>query len=218
MDRLRFDGRSVRFVRRRGDLIAIVVGLAVLLLGMYLVRDSAVSDLERDLFHAINDLPEFLYPELWPVNQVGALAIGPVVAIIAAITRRWRLAAAALCATVLKLVLERVVKEVVSRGRPGSSIGPDAHLRGDVSSSGNSFTSGHAILVAAMAAIIAPYLPGRWKVVPWVVVGAVMFARIYVGAHNPLDVICGAGLGVAIGSVLNLIFGVPAKQEVSQTT
>lgn len=212
MNRVRFDA-TTRFGRRRGDLIAVFVGLAVLLAGMYLVRDSAVSDLERDVFHAINDLPQFLYPEVWPVNQLGALAVGPVVALVAAFTRRWRLAAAALTATVLKLVLERVVKEVVYRDRPGRSIGPDIHQRGDVSSSGNSFTSGHAILVATLAAIVAPYLPGRWRILPWVIVGAVMFARIYVGAHNPLDVICGAALGIAIGSALNLIFGVPAPSD-----
>ncbi|HEV8163393.1 MAG TPA: hypothetical protein VGR74_02895 [Actinomycetota bacterium] len=39
-----------------------------------------------------------------------------------------------------------------------------------------------------------------------------MGARVYVGAHNPLDVICGAALGVAIGSGLNLVVGVPVDQ------
>lgn len=38
---------------------------------------------------------------------------------------------------------------------------------------------------------------------------------VWQGAHNPLDVICGAALGVAIGAALNLVFGVPAKQESS---
>jgi undecaprenyl-diphosphatase len=37
-----------------------------------------------------------------------------------------------------------------------------------------------------------------------------MFGRIYVGAHNPLDVVCGAALGVVIGSCLNLVVGVPS--------
>ena len=41
-----------------------------------------------------------------------------------------------------------------------------------------------------------------------------MVGRVYVGAHNPLDVICGAGLGVAIGSALNLVVDVPRRSVV----
>ncbi len=55
-----------------------------------------------------------------------------------------------------------------------------------------------------------PYLRGRWKVVPWVIVGLVLVARVYVGAHNPLDVLCGAALGVGIGGP-RTIFGVPEE-------
>jgi len=63
-----------------------------------------------------------------------------------------------------------------------------------------------------MACLIVPYLPRQWRFVPWVLLGLVMVARVYVGAHNPLDVICGAALGVAIGSGLNLVVGVPLDQ------
>ena len=42
-------------------------------------------------------------------------------------------------------------------------------------------------------------------------------ARIYLGAHNPLDIVGGAGLGVTIAGALNLAFGVPAQgQETDQ--
>jgi undecaprenyl-diphosphatase len=99
---------------------------------------------------------------------------------------------------------------MVTRERPGTSIGTDVHLRGDVHASGESFVSGHAALIAALATIITPYLPGRWKFAPWAVVVMVLLARVYVAAHNPLDVVCGAGLGLLIGGLLNLAFGVPA--------
>jgi membrane-associated phospholipid phosphatase len=196
--------------RRRGDAIAAAAGLGVLVAGILVVRDGTVPGWEERLFDAINDLPGWLYPPIWALQQLGVLIVGPVVAIVAAVTRRFRLALAALIATGTKLVLEQTVKTIVDRQRPATSIGDDVELRGDVPTHGESFPSGHAVLVAALAAVVAPYLPPRWRALPWVLVAIVMLARVYVGAHNPLDVICGAGLGLAIGSCINIALGVPA--------
>jgi membrane-associated phospholipid phosphatase len=196
--------------RRRGDAIAAAAGLGVLVAGILVVRDGTVPGWEERLFDAINDLPGWLYPPIWALQQLGVLIVGPVVAIVAAVTRRFRLALAALIATGTKLVLEQTVKTIVDRQRPATSIGDDVELRGDVPTHGESFPSGHAVLVAALAAVVAPYLPPRWRALPWVLVAIVMLARVYVGAHNPLDVICGAGLGLAIGSCINIALGLPA--------
>jgi undecaprenyl-diphosphatase len=201
--------------RRRGDAIAAAAGLAVLLAGILIVRHGTVSGWEKGLFDAINDLPGWLYPLIWPIQQLGVLIVGPVVAIVAAITRRFRLALAALIATGVKLVSEQAVKTMVDRQRPATSIGGDVELRGDVPAHGESFPSGHAVLVAALAAVIAPYLPPRWRPLPWILVAIVLFARVYVGAHNPLDVICGAALGLVIGSCINLVLRVPATRSQS---
>jgi undecaprenyl-diphosphatase len=200
----------VDFVRRRQDAIVVIIGLVILAIGMVLVRDSEVADFEESVFDAINGLPQWLYPLMWPFQQVGAVLVGPIVAIVAFVTHHRRLAAAALVVTFLKLVTERIVKMMVSRERPGTSIGDHINMRGDVSAEGESFVSGHAVMVAALAGIVSPYLSGRWKIVPWALVVMVMIGRVYVGAHNPLDVVCGAALGVAIAGVLNLAFGVPA--------
>ena len=208
------EARSTQqWVRRPVDGLAVVVGLVVLGVGMLAVRDGDVSDAEEAVFDAVNGLTGALYPVLWPFQQLGVLVVGPLVALIALLTRHFRLALAALLATVLKLVCERAVKAAVTRERPGTSIGSDVELRGDVPIAGESFVSGHAVLVAALAMLVAPYLHGRWRYVPWIAVALVLVARVYVGAHNPLDVLCGAGLGLAIGGALNLIVGVPAPEE-----
>jgi membrane-associated phospholipid phosphatase len=190
---------------QRDALGALVVGLFVLAVGIIIVRDGTVPGWEASIFHAVNNLPGALYRPLWPFQQLGALAIGPVVALVAVLCRRFRLAIAALVATIAKLVFERAVKVIASRQRPGTSIGHNVHLRGDVTVTGESFVSGHAVLIAALAGIVTPYLPGRWKIAPWAVVVMVMVTRVYVGAHNPLDVVCGAGLGLAIAGAINLV-------------
>jgi undecaprenyl-diphosphatase len=44
-------------------------------------------------------------------------------------------------------------------------------------------------------------------------VGLVGIARVYLGAHNPLDVVGGIGLGLAIAGMWNLVLGVPASTQ-----
>jgi membrane-associated phospholipid phosphatase len=64
-------------------------------------------------------------------------------------------------------------------------------------------------VILAIATVVASYLKGWWKVLPWAVAAAVCLSRPYLGAHFPAAVVAGAGLGMVIGGVLNLVFGVP---------
>jgi undecaprenyl-diphosphatase len=73
---------------------------------------------------------------------------------------------------------------------------------------GLSFVSGHAIITFAIAGLLALVLPRRWAVVAFVLATCNAIARVYLGAHNPLDVVGGAAVGLAIAAVLDLLLNV----------
>jgi undecaprenyl-diphosphatase len=145
---------------------------------------------------------------MWVVQLPGVIGALPLVATMAALLRRFRLAAALALATLLKVSLEATAKAFVQRGRPAEML-PHVILRGQAAAHGLSFPSGHAMVIFAIAALVAPYLGRQWRLLPWALAALVCLSRVYLGAHFPLDVLAGAGLGVFIGSVLNLVFGVP---------
>jgi len=71
------------------------------------------------------------------------------------------------------------------------------------------FPSGHVAVAAALATAAAPYLPRRYRRLLWVEVLLVAVARVYVGAHLPLDTLAGAALGWTIASAVHLVWGAP---------
>jgi membrane-associated phospholipid phosphatase len=207
-------GHRPRYARRWRDAWVGLAGLVVFGLAAWGASNGRVGSWERAVFRAINGWPDWLYGPMVALQYLGVLVVGPILAVVAAALRRWRLSVAAAAATALKLVTERLVKLAVQRQRPGVVI-PRAILRGNVPSRGLAFVSGHCVLTAALAMLVTPYLARWWKVAPWVVVAAVAIARVYLGAHSPLDVLGGVGLGLVIGSALNLVVGVPSPATAS---
>ena len=192
--------------RIRRDLVIIVASLAVFASCAVVAADGRVGPVERAAFHAVNGLPAWLYQPMLLFQYLGVLAMPLVVAVGALAFRRWRLAAALVLVVPLKLALERLVKLLVQRQRPGTTV-PDAILRG-VHPAGLSFVSGHAIITFAIAGLLALVLPRRWAVLGFVLASLNAVARVYLGAHNPLDVVGGAAVGLAIAAALDLVLDV----------
>ena len=184
------------------------VGLAIAAASVGAARRRDIPRWEVRVFHAINGLPGWLYWILWPPMQLGNLVVGTLVGLVIAwVAGEPAVAVGVILAMVLKLVTERIVRREMKaylavRERPGSSQEGAVLRGGDVPAEGASFPSGHVILVAAIGCVVAPTLPTAWVWAPFLVTVVVMVGRVYVGAHNPLDVTAGLGAGLLLGGVV----------------
>jgi undecaprenyl-diphosphatase len=122
-----------------------------------------------------------------------------------ALTRRIRPALAAASAVLLGWIVAKAVKNAVERGRPGDLL-EQVELR-ETGVHGRGYVSGHTTIAFALATVITPLLPGRWRVVPFALASSVGLARVYYGVHLPLDVVGGAGLGILCGLLAAIVFG-----------
>jgi undecaprenyl-diphosphatase len=163
---------------------------------------GTVSAKEARAFQAINSLTPSLRAPAWLVMQSGSFGAIPVAAAIAFPRGR---------STALALVIDgsavwalcKVVKRVVKRGRPAD------HLSGVVvygrAQRGRGFPSGHAAVSTTLTVVGSRLLPRGSARLAWGIPVIVCGARLYVGAHLPLDVAGGACLGVAAGTVARLV-------------
>ena len=115
----------------------------------------------------------------------------------------WMLGAAA---TILlsDQISSHILKPLFARPRPCTDIdfAPQVRLLLDHCSGGFSFTSSHACNHFSIAFFIITTLSSflkNWKYlfIAWAAI--ICYAQVYVGVHYPLDVLCGAALGVLIG-------------------
>jgi undecaprenyl-diphosphatase len=194
--------------RRWSDALLVVGGGIVLLVSSIPVHARSISNLETRVFRFVNDLPSTIYPiPAWVFMQLGNFLVVPATVLIALIARRFRLAAALAVAGFSTYVLAKVVKHFVERGRPDAFIS-DLHIRGEAAH-GLGYVSGHAAVICALAVAAWPYVGRRMRIVVVTLAAVVCVLRIYVGAHLPLDIVGGIGLGVACGGIARLLIGVP---------
>jgi membrane-associated phospholipid phosphatase len=188
-----------------------IAGAILLAVASWAAAAPAVPRWEVRAFAVVNGLPHALLPVLWLPMQVGNLVVGAALGlVVAAWERDLALAAAVVAAVVAKLVAERwlrarLLPRLEVRLRPGSSQAVVAIRGSDVPTQGVSFPSGHTILAAALAALLFDPL-GTW--LGWGLVAVAALAgvgRVFVGAHNPADVLAGWGAGMVIGGLLGMV-------------
>jgi len=171
------------------------LGLAGLALSGLPVRAHRIGAGETRVFRAVNDLPDGLRAPAWVIMQAGNLAAVPAAAALAVATGRQRLAVRLALAGAGTWALSKLVKRIYRRPRPPALV-RGARSRGP-EPSGLGFVSGHSGVALALAAAAWPQLGPAGRAAAAATVPVVGLARIYTGAHLPLDVAGGLAMGLA---------------------
>ena len=155
---------------------------------------------EVGLLETANDFPRSLGAVLEALMQFGNLNVGLIVIAGGAVVTAPR--GLGPTVTVLLAVLgayrlDNIMKELVERPRPRLVL---TTITVREQADGFAFPSGHSTAAFALAVSLSWLLTGRWRWVPIGLACGTAVARLYVGAHWPVDLIGGAALGTLVGT------------------
>lgn len=108
------------------------------------------------------------------------------------------------------MVASRIIKPAVNRVRPCNEVKLAAEIIHRVPcGSGKSFPSAHATNHFGIAVFLIGVFYRKWKAIlpigiAWAAI--ISFAQIYVGVHYPIDILCGALLGILLGLFTTFIY------------
>ncbi|MHB8671853.1 MAG: flippase-like domain-containing protein [Acidimicrobiales bacterium] len=191
--------------RHTGEVVRVVLGALITLASYLVARGDNPGRVQGNLFRLINELPAGAATMLVGFTQLGALGFVPVAAGIALLRRRPRLAQSMLIAGLGAWAVAKAVQLAANLESPDLVV-PHVVLRG-ATAAGHGFPATHVAVAAALATVAGTHLSRSTRRLAWLGVATVGIARVYVGAHLPIDVLGGAGIGWAAGAAMLLMSG-----------
>jgi undecaprenyl-diphosphatase len=187
--------------RSLGSRIAIAGAGAALVVGTGVAAARGLDERETAVFRFLNDVPPDGLRRLnWAVMLGGTYWAVPSAAAAAAYAGRPRLAVALAAGGTASYLLAKAIKPIVGRDRPGGLLS-DVTFRDEIGGN-RGWVSGHAAVSTTLAMTAWPSLPPVGRVTVTVAAVGVDLGRMYAGAHLPLDVAGGLGLGMLVAAAI----------------
>jgi membrane-associated phospholipid phosphatase len=186
----------------------LLTGLGVVLFGLSaLLVKAGATGWDARLFRVLNEVPAAVASVLTPLSHLflpaGIVAV-VVLTVIYVVARNHSIlpVAAGAVAAGAGWVLANVAKAIADRPRP-YQVMADAVLR-QAPAHGTSFPSSHTAVTVAVVIALVPFLARPLAAAGICYAVLVGWSRVYLGVHYPLDVLAGAGIGMAVGGAVLL--------------
>ena len=201
--------RPARAPRPRTAWLVTALGAALFGVSALVLKTGTLS-WDESLFRVLNEVPAVAASVLTPLSRLfrpAGIVVVVVLAVVYVVARNRSVLpmAAGAVAAGLAWALANAAKAIADRPRPYEVI-TDAVLR-QQPAHGTSFPSSHTAVTVAVVIALAPFLarPLAGAGIGYAVL--VGWSRVYLGVHYPLDVLAGAGIGLAAGGVILLALG-----------
>ena len=195
----------------RARTAGLLAGLGAALFGVSaLVLKTGTVSWDLSLFRILNQVPAAAASVLTPLSHLflPAAIIAVVVLTVVYVVARNRSVLPVVTGAVAAgaaWLLTHVAKAIADRPRPYAVVA-DAVLR-QQPAHGTSFPSTHTAVTLAIVIALVPFLARPLAAAGIGYAVLLGWSRVYLGVHYPLDVLAGAGIGMAVGGVIWLALG-----------
>jgi len=185
------------------------LGAALFGVSAILLKTGTVS-WDASLFRRLNEVPAAAASVLTPLSHLflpAGIIVVVVLAVVYVVARNRSVlpVVTGAVAAGLAWALTHAAKAIAVRPRP-YQVMADAVLR-QPSAHGTSFPSSHTAVTLAIAIALVPFLARPLAAAGIAYAALLGWSRVYLGVHYPLDILGGAGIGMAAGGAVLLALG-----------